>query len=74
MCTGPKLHTEKINNRYAVNCIHKMTRPSNFARGSVEIGAVFLCVWRIYLEVHTCSTTGKPTHLFRTKCVSLDSV
>ncbi len=22
----------------------------------------------------TCSTTGKPTHLFRTKCVSLDSV
>jgi hypothetical protein len=21
-----------------------------------------------------CSTTGKPTHLFRTKCVSLDSV
>ncbi len=23
---------------------------------------------------HDCSTTGKPTHLFRTKCVSLDSV
>ncbi len=22
----------------------------------------------------SCSTTGKPTHLFRTKCVSLDSV
>ncbi len=21
-----------------------------------------------------CSTTGKPTHLFRTKCASLDSV
>ncbi len=26
-----------------------------------------------YLINH-CSTTGKPTHLFRTKCVSLDSV
>ncbi len=25
-------------------------------------------------RVNTCSTTGKPTHLFRTKCVSLDSV
>jgi hypothetical protein len=25
-------------------------------------------------NLHDCSTTGKPTHLFRTKCVSLDSV
>ncbi len=26
------------------------------------------------LDYRYCSTTGKPTHLFRTKCVSLDSV
>ncbi len=26
------------------------------------------------IECYTCSTTGKPTHLFRTKCASLDSV
>jgi hypothetical protein len=24
--------------------------------------------------IDVCSTTGKPTHLFRTKCASLDSV
>ena len=24
--------------------------------------------------IYVCSTTGKPTHLFRTKCASLDSV
>ncbi len=28
----------------------------------------------IYNFFYYCSTTGKPTHLFRTKCVSLDSV
>ncbi len=28
----------------------------------------------MYLNIPYCSTTGKPTHLFRTKCVSLDSV
>jgi hypothetical protein len=27
-----------------------------------------------YLTYGVCSTTRKPTHLFRTKCVSLDSV
>jgi hypothetical protein len=26
------------------------------------------------LNITICSTTRKPTHLFRTKCVSLDSV
>jgi hypothetical protein len=29
---------------------------------------------RCIVQVPKCSTTGKPTHLFRTKCVSLDSV
>jgi hypothetical protein len=29
---------------------------------------------RSKMEKNACSTTGKPTHLFRTKCVSLDSV
>jgi hypothetical protein len=53
MCTEPKLHTEKINKRYAVNCIQKMTRPSNFARGNVQIVAIFPSVWKIFLEVHT---------------------
>ncbi len=27
-----------------------------------------------YEVVSTCSTTGKPTHLFQTKCASLDSL
>jgi hypothetical protein len=29
---------------------------------------------QVQVDIHLCSTTGKPTHLFRTKCASLDSV
>ena len=41
------------------------------------------CTYLLYMVAHctvhaqlkySCSTTGKPTHLFRTKCASLDSV
>jgi hypothetical protein len=32
------------------------------------------CVSTTVSSYAYCSTTGKPTHLFRTKCVSLDSV
>jgi hypothetical protein len=36
----------------------------------VVLGVIVL----VSTEHTICSTTGKPTHLFRTKCVSLDSV
>jgi len=29
---------------------------------------------QVQVDIHLCSTTGKPTHLFRTKFASLDSV
>ncbi len=38
------------------------------------IGSPLFCETSLEVHYHTCSTTGKPTHLFRTKCVSLDSV
>ncbi len=37
------------------------------------IGLKF-AIFVIFSLLTYCSTTGKPTHLFRTKCVSLDSV
>jgi hypothetical protein len=48
MC--PKLYGEekKHHNRFTVNYIQKMPRPTNFARGSVEIVAIFPCVWRTF--------------------------
>jgi hypothetical protein len=36
-------------------------------------GKLSVVLMKIYCS-YLCSTTGKPTHLFRTKCVSLDSV
>ncbi len=47
---------------------------SNFSN---KIFLFYMTVKRVsnnYPYSNACSTTGKPTHLFRTKCASLDSV
>jgi membrane-bound ClpP family serine protease len=47
----------------SVVCLSAIADVSGVTNGVVGVSAVPFC-----------STTGKPTHLFRTKCVSLDSV
>ena len=55
------------------NMEHKLSLPIHYRLFSPLICSQLLNMDPLLL-ITLCSTTGKPTHLFRTKCVSLDSV
>ncbi len=45
-----------------------------YAASRAATNFIIFCDTIFPLRMGRCSTTGKPTHLFRTKCASLDSV
>jgi DNA-directed RNA polymerase subunit N (RpoN/RPB10) len=54
-------------------CSHKFHKIENYFSFEVLKKKIWANFQRI-VELFTCSTTGKPTRLFRTKRASLDSV
>jgi hypothetical protein len=60
----PAIHVQKVMVVIMSCCLQEVY--------TVHTAAIYPPTW-LTMGSH-CSTTGKPTHLFRTKCVSLDSV
>ena len=68
---------ENLMKRSETRPVMKMVEISGRGDGGGKESSEDLLPLTAIRNVHNsfdCSTTGKPTHLFRTKCVSLDSV
>ncbi len=65
---------DKIKHSFSTaNNVYKIL-PLNVRSSIVSQKVGLFLIYFTFVVHFKCSTTGKPTHLFRTKCVSLDSV